>query len=771
MRQADVAEALSGFDAVARIWRRRGAFAIVAVATLLVAIAALVLLPVRYLATASVIIAEQEPGANTSAAWAQKIGDPADMESQLLVIRSPRLLRQIMSTPGVVDAVVSECERGRLFGSTDACQRLKSDTSAFIDHVESRFSVASAGRSRVINISYQSGIAEVSQKLANALTQTFLEDQRTEGANSREVASSWLWQELKQLDQQLRESDEKIQKFRRTKGLMRGANAPISSERLTNIGQRLSQAEAARAEAAARLQEIKSEQERGPTDAPSVLQSRTIADLKQQLTSVSAQLASAAGVLGPKHPSILALTREQAAIQQRLVDEMQNIAASAQKAFDANDALVNALKKQMDTAKAEAGSATLDEASIESMVRDTEIKRQQYAELYKKASELETERRVLRGSTRLVSLAELPSKPFFPKKVPFLAAGMTLAIIFGVGAALLADQLGSRAINSLAIKPSAPVAPPEVAAQPVAAVTARDEVAADVEDAPASVPELPEQAEEPSASAEPPSTPARRSHLPSVADVSILACLPRLKTLRQMSALGAILQGYQPLAIPQVLRLASEDTEFQHTLHDLVHELGLDQPQRPQRIAVTSPDAGDGKTTAVCALAEHLAAAGRRVLLVECELARPAFAQVMALAPTSGWLRALDHGTPVRDAVMRTDHAHLDVLPVGATTSPVGDILETLTLDALLSGLDGYDVILVDTPLPVQGGDFLAGIDWAIVCVRGDRSLIDPAATAVSRSRALGAGDVGIVVTMTESDRRATPRPEQVSTAAYARAG
>ncbi|UFZ01857.1 exopolysaccharide transport family protein [Bradyrhizobium ontarionense] len=766
MRQADVAEALSGFDAVARIWRRRGVFAIVAGATLLVAIAALVLLPVRYLATASVIIAEQEPGANTSAAWAQKIGDPADMESQLLVIRSPRLLRQIMSTPGVVDAVVSECERGRLLGSTDACQRLKSDTGAFIDHVESRFSVASAGRSRVINISYQSGLAEVSQALANALTQTFLEDQRTEGANSREVASSWLWQELKQLDQQLRESDEKIQKFRRTKGLMRGANAPISSERLTSIGQQLSQAEAARAEAAARLQEIKSEQERGPTDAPSVLQSRTIADLKQQLTSVSAQLASAAGVLGPKHPSILALTREQATIQQRLVDEMQSIAASAQKAFDANDTLVNTLKKRMDTAKAEAGSATLDEASIESMVRDTEIKRQQYAELYKKASELETERRVLRGSTRLVSLAELPSKPFFPKKIPFLAAGMTLAIIFGVGAALLADQLGSRAI-----KHSAPVAPPEVAPQPAAAVAARDEVAPDVDDAPASVPELPEQAAEPSAPVEPSLTPERRSHFPSVADVSILACLPRLKTLRQMSALGAILQGHQPLAIPQVLRLASEDTEFQHALHDLVRELGLDQPQRPQRIAVTSPDAGDGKTTTVCALAEHLAAAGRRVLLVECELARPAFAQLMALAPTSGWLRALDHGAPVRDAVMRTDHAHLDVLPVGTTTGPVGDILEALTLDALLSGLDGYDAILVDTPLPAQGGDFLTGIDWAIVCVGSDRSSIEPAVKAVSRSRALGAGDVGIVVTMTESERRATSRPEQVSTAAYARAG
>jgi len=340
MRHASIPEALSRLDAFNRLWRRKRVFLAVFLATIAVAIAALIVLPVRYLATASVIVAEPEPGvANTSPAWAQKIGDPADLESQLLVIRSPRLLRQVMNAPGVVPAVVRECERGQLLGSAGRCERLASDPTSFIEYVDTRYAVASAGRSRVINISYQSPLPDVAQRLANALTDAFLDDQRNEGANSREVATSWLWQELQQLDGQIRAADEKIQQFRRNKGLMRGANAPITSERLTSIGQQLAAAEAARAESLARLKEIKSEQERGPTDAPSVLSSRTIADLKQHLTTVSAQLASATTVLGPKHPSILALSREQGLIQQRLADEMQNIAASAQKTFDADDAL------------------------------------------------------------------------------------------------------------------------------------------------------------------------------------------------------------------------------------------------------------------------------------------------------------------------------------------------------------------------------------------------------------------------------------------------
>lgn len=761
MRQASVSDSLSGAAMFGPLWRRRRILGIVSAAVLGVAVLALIVLPVRYLAVASVIVAEQEPGAaaSMSAAWAQKLGDPADLESQLLVIRSPRLLRLMMNAPGVIPAVVEECERGRSMGGGTNCDKLAGDPGAFIDHVDGRFSVASAGRSRVINISYQSSLPGVAQTLANALTQVFLEDQRNEGANSREVASSWIWKELKRLDRELRDADEKIQQFRRTKGLMRGANAPISSERLTSIGQQLSQAEAARAEAAARLQEIKSEQQRGPTDAPSVLSSRTIADLKQQLTTVSAQLASAATMLGPKHPSILAMTREQAMIQQRLSEEMQNIAASAQKAYDANDALVTSLRKQMDAAKAEAGSATLDEASIESMVRDTEIKRQQYAELYKKASDLETERRVLLGSTRLVNLAELPSKPFFPKKIPFLAAGATLALIFGIGAALLADKLAPRATGEAA------AAAPEPAQRPVPDVV-------EIAPAPALAPQAPERPQD-SPEEPPQDSPLvpRASSLPTIGDAPILACLPRLRSLRQMSAVGAILQDYRTLAIPHVLRLASDDAAFQASIHALAQELGIDTSGATRRIVMTSPGDGEGKTACVCALARHLAAAGRRVLIVECETLHPDLAQVLSLPPGPGLVGVLSGAAGIGDAVIRTDQPNLDALPIGRGALPAADLASGAKFTALLSGLGAYDVVLIDIPFAALERQHPGGIDWTLLCVRSDRSVVDPVVTAISRLQAAGARHLGVVVTMTDAERQDAAQAASSTPDALARAG
>jgi succinoglycan biosynthesis transport protein ExoP len=431
-----------------QVWRHRTLFVAVFCVVFGLAVVALIVLPVRFVATGAVIFAEQEPGiSNTSAAWAQKIGDPADLESQLLVVRSPRVLRLAMAAPGVRDAVLEECRHsaargglGLLLGGASSCDKLEADSDALVDYVQSRYIVGAVGRSRVINISYQSPLADVARTMANALVTAFLDDQRANISTGREVAAAWLWREAEQLNTALRDEDARIQAYRREKGLMRGTYAPITSERLTSISQQLSAAEAARSEAAARLQEIKTDQARGSADSPSVLASRSVADLKQQISTSTAQLAMASESLGPMHPTRRALQREYDGLQQRLAREIASVAASAQKIYIAADSLVTSLKQQMEAAKAEVATATADEASIESMVRSAEIKRQQYSELYKRASELETERRVLLGSTRLVNLAELPNKPFFPKRVPFLAAGLTFGFMLAFAAVLLRER-------------------------------------------------------------------------------------------------------------------------------------------------------------------------------------------------------------------------------------------------------------------------------------------------------------------------------------------
>src|SRR5262249_24601862 len=132
------------------MWRRRLLFVGIFLGVFALVILALVSLPVTYLATGSVIVAEQEPGiANASAAWAQKIGDPADLESQLLVIRSPRVIRLAAAEIGTLETALQECNHiaeipGRgllLIGQATTCDKIKTDMDAFVDYLQARYIV------------------------------------------------------------------------------------------------------------------------------------------------------------------------------------------------------------------------------------------------------------------------------------------------------------------------------------------------------------------------------------------------------------------------------------------------------------------------------------------------------------------------------------------------------------------------------------------------------------------------------------------------------
>jgi succinoglycan biosynthesis transport protein ExoP len=741
---------------VQTIWQNRSLFGAVFCGVLVLTAVLLVVLPVRYLAVGSVIVAEQEPGgvANVnSSVWAQKIGDPADVESQLLVIRSPRLARLAMAAPGVIDAAVAECHTGLIGGSS--CDQMKTDPGAFVDYVSTRYSIGAVGRSRVINISYTSSLPEVAQTMANALTNAFLADQRIAGSDSREIAASYLWKEVRQLDAEVREADGKIQAFRRTKGLMRGSIAPISSERLTSISNQLSTAEAARAEALARLQEIKASATRGAFDAPSVLANRSIADLKQQLTVVAAQYASQANVLGPRHPSLRALEQEQTAIKDRMTAEVANIASSAQKAYDANDTLVNSLKKQMETVKSEVGSATSDEASIESMVRGTEIKRQQYADLYKRASELETERRVLIGSTRLVSLAELPAKPFFPKKIPFLAAGATIGLLLALTAAFFGDRFHLRVLPQLKPVPRGD-APEETA---IAPATPAQLVAVAV---------APSVASESSAAVPIPiSTPTpagSSSELAVVTGAPILARLPSIKDSTE-SAIGAILTAQSGPSLAKALSLAQQDRGFQDGLQQLATGLLVGgSGARRRKILVASPATAEGKTFLTLALAQHLAMAGRSVLVVEGDLGAPKFETALGLRSSMGLQGVLRGDIQPRDAVVRTSTPNLDAIAAGPfAASP--DLIMRKPLADLLLWSQIYDVVLIDGPSPsVQFdiGVLARQVDGVLLCMRSGRSSIGQAVATSASVRAAGGEVLGIVVTMAQPETAAAREIERM---------
>jgi polysaccharide biosynthesis transport protein len=121
-------------------------------------------------------------------------------------------------------------------------------------------------------------------------------------------------------------------------------------------------------------------------------------------------------------------------------------------------------------------------------------------------------------------------------------------------------------------------------------------------------------------------------------------------------------------------------------------------------LLVTSPKAGDGKSTAALNLAATCARAGERTLLLDVDLRRPTLADVFPAEPdkegtTHGLVDVLQGTLRWQKTLRHTELCNLDFIPTGDTRDIPIEILGTLELRQLLTALENhYDRVILDGP-------------------------------------------------------------------------
>ncbi|WP_448073289.1 polysaccharide biosynthesis tyrosine autokinase [Georgenia yuyongxinii] len=143
---------------------------------------------------------------------------------------------------------------------------------------------------------------------------------------------------------------------------------------------------------------------------------------------------------------------------------------------------------------------------------------------------------------------------------------------------------------------------------------------------------------------------------------------------------------------------------------------------RPRSIVVTSPTAGEGKSTTAVNLAVALADAGSRVILVDGDLRRPSVAAYMGLEGSVGLTTVLIGRAEVDDVVQPWGDSTLDVLSSGQVPPNPSELLGSSAMRNLLEHLtDTYDYVVLDSPplLPVTDAAVLSTLAGGTIMVIG----------------------------------------------------
>jgi non-specific protein-tyrosine kinase len=205
-----------------------------------------------------------------------------------------------------------------------------------------------------------------------------------------------------------------------------------------------------------------------------------------------------------------------------------------------------------------------------------------------------------------------------------------------------------------------------------------------------------------------------------------------------------------PLNLITVSDPRSPVAEAYRSLRTNLEFSSLDHPLRT--LLLTSPGPEEGKSTTLANLAVTLAEAGRRVIVIDCDLRRPRQHDLFGVANGAGLTTLIrDEGAQASPPLQETEIAGLWVLPSGPLPPNPVELLASQRMGQIIERLkERADMLLFDAPpvVVVTDAAVLAGkVDGVLLVVNAGSTRRQLALRAKELLERVNARLVGAVLT------------------------
>ena len=228
---------------------------------------------------------------------------------------------------------------------------------------------------------------------------------------------------------------------------------------------------------------------------------------------------------------------------------------------------------------------------------------------------------------------------------------------------------------------------------------------------------------------------------------------------------GVPIVGHIPYMQEQKLRKIPKDTTIDRTVISL--HLPRSRPAEAYRsvrtavcfsaignkhrvIQVTSPAAGDGKSTLAMNFAVSMAQSGKKTIIVESDFRRPKVHKLTGVDNKVGLVDVLRGDADLPDAIKETELEGFYVMPCGSRPRNPSELLTRPEYGQVISMLrEKFEYVIIDTPPVLVVTDPCSvgpRVDGVLLCVRLSRHTRDFGRRSLEQLRDVGANMTGIVV-------------------------
>jgi polysaccharide biosynthesis transport protein len=652
--------------------------------------------------------------------------DNAQLETQLQILKSKAIATSVINQLRLADdpdfkvsgrSLLSVWQGIRgWFGSAPADSQVgRQDVpmDGLVAAFDDRLSAIRLGSSTVIEISFNASRAERAAEIANAVANAYVTDQLNAKFDANRIATGWLQDRLKELGQQALTAERAVDAFKSQNNIVAAGGKLMDDQQVSELNSRLVAARAQTSDALARLNRFETILNSNSKDSVSIgnldasgtdaLSNPIINSLRQQYLEYARRESEWSARFGKDHLAVVNLRTRMMGIRTSILDEVHRLAETSRSDFEVAKQRQQEIEKQL----ALAVSLSRTTNSAELTMRELETNAKGYRSLYESflqryMGSVQQESFPI-SEARVISPASPPQSKSKPKSGLILALGLFGGMALGTALGLLRDMMDRVFRTSAQIEATL--------------------------------------------------------HLPC------LSLVPLLRNIEQKKvAPRAAIQGEE--SRQRTLSRSSEMywaatsmplSRFAESIRAIKLAIDLNPTKTSNKIVgLTSALPNEGKSTLAVSLAQLIAHAGKRVIIVDCDLRNPSLSANLAPNATIGIIDVLSGARSLEEVIWQDPRTNLAVLPA-AKRAPLFHTSEILSAEQTRKLFDklraSYDYVIVDLPPLAPIVDVRATtplVDCFILVVEWGRTKIDVVQHALHNAPNVYENMLGTVLNKTD---------------------
>jgi polysaccharide biosynthesis transport protein len=433
------------------VLQRKWSILVVACITTAVAAVVVVQIPVRYAATASIVVDPRQPRViSVDSLLSTQVADPLLLRTRMEELRSPQIARDVVQQlklnqnaeycdkqPSLMTRIqhllvklnIAPKPSGLDAKPTAGCEiTAKAATEILLRNVTG----SSDGRSFIIWVNAEAANPQLAADIANSYASTFVAMRREEMQGIAQQARVWLTNNASELREKMQAAATAVDRYRGQHSLATIRGETLTAMSLSDLNSQLNDAISDLTKKQAAVNQLSTLRGNGNINSSStVLGMPGAQTLLEQHTQVLLKQAQLRARLGDAHPDVIAansqVERSRAQIRaetEKAIAALRGDAAAAATRRDALASQVQVLQQQV----TEQGHADVRLAELE---REATLTRELYGTLLTRLTQIQAEESLQVADVRLAVEAQPPEKPFAPR-VKMVLVGVFLST-FGVG--------------------------------------------------------------------------------------------------------------------------------------------------------------------------------------------------------------------------------------------------------------------------------------------------------------------------------------------------